>query len=89
MSVSTETAKYLKFLSWANPLGPLHRAGVEGTGTYGSGLARVLHDHDVEVLKVNRSDRATRRLRGKSDSTDAEKAARGVLAGKATAIPKE
>jgi hypothetical protein len=41
------------------------------------------------VLEVNRPDRATRRLRGKSDPTDAENAARAVLSGSATAIPKE
>ncbi|MDN8071573.1 IS110 family transposase, partial [Burkholderia vietnamiensis] len=72
-----------------NSLGHLRRAGVEGTGTYGAGLARVLRDHEIEVLEVNRPDRAARRSRGKSDPTDAENAARAVLAGKATAIPKE
>ncbi|MBR8082758.1 transposase, partial [Burkholderia vietnamiensis] len=45
--------------------------------------------HEIEVLEVNRPDRAARRSRGKSDPTDAENAARAVLAGKATAIPKE
>lgn len=89
LSVSADTARYLKLLTWANSLGHLCRAGVEGTGTYGAGLARVLRDHEVEVLEVNRPDRAARRLRGKSDPTDAENAARAVLAGKATAIPKE
>lgn len=49
----------------------------------------MLRDHEIEVLEVNRPDRAARRSRGKSDPTDAENAARAVLAGKATAIPKE
>ncbi|XUW93206.1 IS110 family transposase (plasmid) [Burkholderia sp. M6-3] len=89
LSVSADTAGYLKLLTWANSHGHLCRAGVEGTGTYGAGLARVLRDHDVEVLEVNRPDRAARRSRGKSDPTDAENAARAVLAGRATAIPKE
>lgn len=89
LSVPAETAGYLKLLTWANSLGHLRRAGVEGTGTYGAGLARVLRDHEIEVLEVNRPDRAARRSRGKSDPTDAENAARAVLAGKATAIPKE
>jgi transposase len=87
LSVSADTAGYLKLLTWANSHGHLCRAGVEGTGTYGAGLARVLRDHDIEVLEVNRPDRAARRSRGKSDPTDAENAARAVLAGKATAIP--
>ncbi|WP_243750981.1 IS110 family transposase [Paraburkholderia sp. BL10I2N1] len=89
LSVSTDTAGYLNLVTWANSFGHLRRAGVEGTGTYGAGLARVLRDHEIEVLEVNRPDRATRRSRGKSDPTDAENAARAVLSGKATAIPKE
>jgi len=89
LSVAAETTGYLKLLTWANSVGHLRRAGVEGTGTYGAGLARVLRDHEIEVLEVNRPDRAARRSRGKSDPTDAENAARAVLAGKATAIPKE
>jgi transposase len=40
------------------------------------------------VLEVNRPDRQARRRRGKSDPVDAEAAARAVLAGQATAIPK-
>ncbi|VVE59290.1 IS110 family RNA-guided transposase [Pandoraea sputorum] len=89
LSVAAETTGYLKLLTWANSLGHVRRAGVEGPGTYGAGLARVLRDHDIEVLEVNRPDRAARRSRGKSDPTDAENAARAVLAGRATAIPKE
>ncbi|WP_233518832.1 IS110 family transposase [Paraburkholderia xenovorans] len=89
LSVTTDTAGYLDLLTWANSFGRLRRAGVEGTGTYGAGLARVLRDHEIEVLEVNRPDSAMRRSRGKSDPTDAENAARAVLAGRATAIPKE
>lgn len=89
LSVSANTTGYLDLLTWAGSFGNLRRAGVEGTGTYGAGLARVLRDHEIEVLEVNRPDRATRRSRGKSDPTDAENAARAVLSGTATAIPKE
>jgi len=74
-SVSTDTAGYLDLLTWANSFGHVCRAGVEGTGTYGAGLARMLHDHEIEVLEVNRPDRAMRRSKGKSDPTDAENAA--------------
>jgi transposase len=42
----------------------------------------------VAVFEVNRPNRVTRRRRGKSDPTDAEAAARAVLAGDATATPK-
>lgn len=45
------------------------------------------HRHRV-VIEVMRTDRRERRLNGKSDTLDTENAARAVLAGKATAIPK-
>ena len=48
LSVSTDTTGYLDLLTWANSFGPLRRAGVEGTGTYGAGLTRVLRDHEIE-----------------------------------------
>lgn len=62
LAVTTDTSGYLKLVTWANSFGMLKRAGVEGTGTYGAGLARVLRDHGIEVLEVNRPDRSKRRL---------------------------
>jgi len=61
---------------------------VEGTGSYGAGLARFLAAHGQRVLEVNRPDRAARRRHGKSDPTDADAAARAVQAGEATGTPK-
>jgi transposase len=61
---------------------------VEGTGSYGAALARHLAGEGVQVIEVNRPDRAARRRAGKSDAVDAEAAARAVLAGKATTTPK-
>ena len=58
---------YQQLLQWSRSFGACTRAGVEGTGTYGAGLARVLRDAGIEVLEVNRADRSKRRLRGKSD----------------------
>lgn len=87
-SFASSTAGYMQMIRWASSLGALRRAGVEGTGTYGAGLARALLAHGIAVLEVNRPDRGRRRLRGKSDPTDAESAARAVLAGEATAQPK-
>jgi hypothetical protein len=40
------------------------------------------------VLEANRPERSARRRRGRADPVDAEAAARAVLAGQATAIPK-
>ena len=39
-SVSTNNAGYLDLLTWVNSLGRLTRAGVEGTGTYGSAIPK-------------------------------------------------
>lgn len=88
-SVSTTAAGYIDMLCWARSFGVVGKAGIEGTGTYGAGLCRYLTDQGVTVLEVNRADRSQRRLKGKSDPTDAESAARSVLAGIATAIPKQ
>ena len=64
------------------------RVGVEGTGSYGAGLTRHLAAAGVEVVEVNRPNRQTRRRRGKTDTVDAETAARAALNGDATAVPK-
>jgi transposase len=75
-------------LVWAQGLGAVAAWGVEGTGCYGAGLTRFLDGQGQLVRDVNRPDRSARRRRGKSDPVDAEAAARAVLAGQATAIPK-
>ena len=49
---------------------------------------RFLSAEGVEVIEVGRPNRQHRRRHGKSDPADAEGAARAVLAGEATAIPK-
>jgi len=82
-------AGYRQLLSWARGFGLLRRAGVEGTGCYGATLTRFLRANHVQVVEVNRPDRAARRRRGKSDAVDAEAAARAVLAGQAVVTPKD
>lgn len=79
---------YAKLLSWAQTFGHVQRAGVEGCGAYGAGLASFLTNADTNVIEVDRPNRQRRRRRGKSDPTDAESAARAVLAGDATNTPK-
>ncbi len=61
---------------------------MDGTGTSGAGLARFLSAAQIQVLEVNRPNRARRRRRGTSYPTDAEQAARAVLAGEAAGRPK-
>jgi transposase len=79
---------YAQLLVWLSGFGRLLKVGVEGTGTYGAGLARHLAAADVHVVEVDRPDRKTRRRQGKSDPIDAIAAARAVLAGTATGAPK-
>ncbi len=81
-------AGYASMLTWMRTRGQLKSVGIEGTGSYGAGFARHLHEHDVTVLEVPRPDRRLRRQRGKSDPIDAEAAARTVLAGNASGTPK-
>lgn len=68
--------------------GPLLRVGVEGTNSYGAGLARHLRAQGIEVVEVIRPTRQIRRMRGKSDEIDAYAAAHIALAGVETVTPK-
>ena len=61
---------------------------IEGTGSYGAGLARFLSEHGEAVLEVSRTARAERRLQGKDDALDAVRAARAALALGAVALPR-
>jgi transposase len=75
-------------IKWAQQRGNVRRAGVEGTGSFGAGLTRVLRHEGIEVIEVTRATRVGGRHRGKNDTRDAEAAARSVLSGQATAEPK-
>ena len=79
---------YEELERWSRGLGEIHAFGIEGTGSYGAGVARFLTSRGYNVVEVNRPDRSTRYRKGKSDPTDAEMAARAVLAGVADATPK-
>ena len=81
-------AGYGDLLGWMRGWGDVGSVGVEGTGSYGAGLARHLAAEGVTVVEVIRPNRQTRRLHGKSDPADAEAAARAVLSGEATVRPK-
>jgi transposase len=82
------TRGYVALVTWAERFGPVQRVGVEGTGTYGAGLTRFVRAYGLQVVEVDRPDRATRRRQGKSDSIDAQAAARATLAGVAATTPK-
>ncbi len=61
--------------------------GIEGTGSYGVGLASFVRRHAVRVVEVNHCDRRKRRNHGKND-TIRRHGRSAVLAGIATAVPK-
>ena len=79
---------YADLLGWLRGHGGLARAGVEGTGSYGAGLARYLAAAGVPVLEVTRPDRQRRRRHGKSDPVDAVSAAMTALRGEDCGTPK-
>ncbi len=82
---------YESLLAWAEGFGPVRCAGVEGTSSYGAGLARYLRAVGIEVREVERPKRRhqrSSRRNGKSDLIDAEAAARAVLAGEMAGEPK-
>lgn len=79
---------YRHLTRWVASHGEILAVGIEGTGSWGAGLCRHLRARGFNVLEVNRPNRQTRRRRGKSDTIDAEAAARAVLAGDATVVPK-
>ena len=79
---------YVQLLDWLRSHGNLDRVGIEGTGSYGSGLAAHFRDQGVLCIEVNRQNRQARRRHGKSDTADAVAAARATLAGDALGIPK-
>ena len=83
-----DSGGYQALITWAETHGRIDAFGVEGTGSDGAGLPRAVRRAGHRVVEVNRGDRRTRRAAGKSDTIDAEVAARSVLAGQSTAIPK-
>ena len=87
-SFSADSAGYVELVEWAQAHGRIEALGIEGTGSYDAGLTSVVRRRGHRVIEVNRGDRRTRRANGKSDAVDAEAAARSVLAGQSTAVPK-
>ena len=83
-----DEAGYAAALVWMRSHGELAKVGVEGTGSYGAGLARYLTGQGVQVAEVIRPNRQARRQRGKSDAADALAAALAAMNGEASGVPK-
>jgi transposase len=76
---------YAGLLGWLGGFGTVALVGIEGTGSYGAGLARHVTAAGIRVVEVDRSDRQDRRRQGKSDPLDAVSAAQS---GRARGAPK-
>jgi transposase len=81
-------AGYALLLGWLGGFGTVCLVGIEGTGSYGAGLARHITATGIRVVEVDRSDRQDRRRQGKSDPLDAVSAARAAQSGRARGASK-
>jgi transposase len=80
---------YRETLRFADRYAAGRRAwAIEGSGSYGAGLARYLAEQGETVLEVSRTPRAERRLRGKDDALEAARTARAALASETLALPR-
>lgn len=87
-SFPTTTGGFKALHAFLSGHGPIAAVGVEGTGAWGEGLSPWLTARGSRVVEVDRPNRQARRRRGKSDTIDAEEAARAVVSGRARTVPK-
>jgi transposase len=89
LTVSNDVEGYTAALSWIaeHAPGPRVVVGLEGTRSYGVGLARALSAAGLSVVEVERPKREQRRGRGKSDPIDAQLAALATLRLHAERLP--
>jgi transposase len=86
--VAADAAGYQRLLDFARARMPGRRCfAVEGAGSYGAGLTRLLVERGEWVVEVDRPKRPARRG-GKSDALDAVRAAREALAQERLAAPR-
>jgi transposase len=88
-AVRANAGGYREALRFAEQYATGARAwAIEGSGSYGAGLARFLAGRGETVLELSRTPRAERRLRGKDDSLDAARTARAAIASETLALPR-
>jgi transposase len=87
-SVDASAGGYARALELARQHAPGRRAfAIEGTGSFGAGLTRLLVGQQEHVVEVSRL-RRERRSGGKTDALDAIRAARSILAQTRPAEPR-
>lgn len=84
--IEATSAGYLELVRFAQALGEPAFA-LEGAGSYGAGLARLLDAAGFRVYEVERPRRSERR-KGKSDLIDAAHAAGRLLTGQGLSVPR-
>jgi hypothetical protein len=63
-SFVADAGGYTQLIDWAALFGGKLTFGIEGTGSYGAGLAGAVRRRGIGALEVVRTDRRDRRLRG-------------------------
>lgn len=87
-SFAANRAGYEALLGWLESFGTVAKVGIEGTGSYGAGIARHIARAGIVVIEIDRPNRQARRNAGKSDPLDAIEAARATLSEKASGRAK-
>lgn len=89
LTVDNDDRGYAEVLAWIaeHTPGPRVIIGLEGTRSYGIGLARAVQAAGLVVVEVERPKRSDRRSRGKSDPIDAHLAALHTLRLDADRLP--
>jgi transposase len=88
LSVPADAGGYAALLALAERHSPQRLWALEGSGSYGAGLARFLADHGEAVCELDRPSRPARRNGAKSDPLDALRAAREALSRAHLAEPR-
>jgi len=88
-SIGNDTGGYAELVAWivAHAPGPRVVVAIEGTRSYGAGLARALIEAGLTVVECEQPTRTARRGKGKSDAIDAHLAVLSALQLDADRLP--
>ena len=88
LEVAASAAGYRQLLGWARSQSKARVWVVEGTGSYGAGLAKYLSEQDEVVYEGDHPKRSWRGPAGKSDQLDAIWVAKEALSGQRRSLPR-